>query len=79
MKRNTVLQNSSCVCVAVYELLTALLALELALPEEEIQKQVRSTQYQFKVFKNVDCFVSLRSRHLDKEGTLLFHNSTVQG
>ena len=66
-------------CVAVYELLTALLALELALPEEEIQKQVRSTQYQFKVFKNVDCFVSLRSRHLDKEGTLLFHNSTVQG
>jgi len=30
--------------VAVYEILTAL---ELALPEEEIQKHVRSTQYQF--------------------------------
>jgi len=29
------------VCVAVYKLLTALLALELALPEEEIMKHVR--------------------------------------
>jgi len=30
--------------VAVYEILTAL---KLALPETEIQKHVRSTQYQF--------------------------------
>jgi len=37
--------------MTVYEILTAL---ELALPEEEIQKHVRSTQYQFRVFKNVD-------------------------
>ena len=68
MKRN--LQNSSCVFVAVYEILTAL---EPALPEEEIPKQVR-------VFKNGDCFMSLRSRHLDKAGTLLFRlrNSTMQ-
>jgi len=29
----------------MYELLTALLALDLALPEEEILKHVRSTQY----------------------------------
>jgi len=34
--------------MAVYEILTAL---ELALLEEEIQKHVRSTQYQFRVFK----------------------------
>jgi len=39
-----ILQNSSCVCVVVYEILTAL---EPALPEEKIQKLVRSTQYQF--------------------------------
>jgi len=62
-------------CVAVYEILTAL---EPALPEEEIQKHVRSTQYQFQVFKNVDCFVSLRRRYLDKAVTLLFRNSTMQ-
>jgi len=75
MKRN--LQNSSCVFVAVYEILTAL---EPALPEEEIPKQVRSAQYQLRVFKNGDCFMSLRSRHLDKAGTLLFRlrNSTMQ-
>jgi len=66
-------------CVAVYELLTALLALELALPEEEIPKHTRSTQYQSKVFKDVNCFMSSRRRHLDKAGTLLFHNSTMQG
>jgi len=54
------------VCVAVYELLTALLALELALSEEEIAKHVRSMQYQFKVFKNVNCFMSLRRCHLDR-------------
>ena len=62
-------------CVAVYEILTAL---EPALPEVEIQKQVRSTQYQFRVFENVECFMSLRRRHLDKAGMLLFRNSTVQ-
>jgi len=41
MKRNITKQLF--VCVAVYELQTALLALELALPEEEIPKHVRST------------------------------------
>ena len=33
--------------MAVHKLLTTLLALELALPEEEIPKHMRSTQYQF--------------------------------
>jgi len=41
-------KTALCVCVAVYELLTALLALELGLPEEEIPKHVCLTQYQFK-------------------------------
>jgi len=54
------------VCVAVYEILTALLALELALPEEEILKHVRSTQYQFKVFENVNGLMSLRRCYLHK-------------
>jgi len=37
------------------------------------QKKFRNmTQYQFKVFKNVNCYMSLRRRHLDKAGTLLF-------
>jgi len=76
MKRN--ITKQLCVCVAVYGLLTALLALELALPEEEIPKHVRSTQYQFKVFKNVECFMSLRRHHLDKAETLLFRNSTME-
>jgi len=40
--------------MAVYELLTALLALELALLEYENPKHMRSTQCQFRVFKNVD-------------------------
>jgi len=61
-------------CVAVHEILTAL---EPALPEEEIQKHVRSTQYQFRVFKNVDCFMSQWWRYLDKAVTL-FRNSTMQ-
>jgi len=60
--------------MAVYEILTAL---EPALPEEEIQKHVRSTQYQFKVFKNMNCFMSLRRRYLDKAVTLLFRNSRL--
>jgi len=64
MKRN--ITKEICVCVAVYEILTALLTLELALPEEEIPKHVRSTQYQFKVFENVNCFMLLLRRHLDK-------------
>jgi len=65
-----ILQNSSCVCVAVYEILTAL---EPALPEEEIQKQVRSTQYQFRVFKNLDCFMSLRRCYLEtRQGRCCF-------
>jgi len=62
------------VCVAVYEIPTAL---ELALPEEEIQKYVRSTHYQFRVFDNVVCFMSLHRRYLDKAVTLLFR-STVE-
>jgi len=73
-----ILQNSSCVCVAVYEIHEILTALESALPEEEIQKHVRSTQYQFRMFKNVDCFMSLHRRHLDKAGRLLFHNTVVR-
>ena len=77
MKRN--ITKQLCMCVAVYELLTALLALELALPEEEIPKHLPVTQYQFKVFKDVNYFMSLRRRHLDKAGTLLFHNSAMQG
>jgi len=40
-----------------------------ALPEKEIQKQVHWTQYQFRVFKKVDCFMSLRRRYLDKAVT----------
>ena len=61
--------------VAVYEILTAL---EPPLLEDEIQKHVHSTQYQFQVFKNVDCFMSLRKRYLDKAVTFLFRNSTMQ-
>ena len=57
MERN--ITKLLCVCVAVYELLTALLALELAQPDEEIPKHMCLTQYQFKVFKNVICFMSL--------------------
>jgi len=62
----------------MYELLTALLALDLALPEEEIVKHMRLMQYQLKVFKNVNCFMSLRRHHLDKAGMLLFHDSAMQ-
>jgi len=43
MKRN--ITEQLCVCVAVYEFLTALLALELALPKEQILKHVCSMQY----------------------------------
>jgi len=68
MKRN--ITKQLCVFVAVYELLTAFLALELALPQEEIPKHVRSTPYPFKLFKNVNCFMSMRRRHLDKAGML---------
>jgi len=46
MKRN--ITKQLCVCVVVYELLTALRALELALPEEKNPKHVRLTQYQFR-------------------------------
>ena len=70
-----ILQNSSCVCVAVDEILTTL---ELALPEEEIQKHVHSTQYGCQVLKNVDCFMSLHRCYLDKAGTFFFRNSTMQ-
>jgi len=53
-------------------------ALEPALSEEEIQKHMRSTQNQFRVFKNVNCFMSLRRCCFDKAVTLLFCNSTMQ-
>jgi len=76
MKRN--ITKQLCVCVPEYELLTALFALELALPEEEIPKHVRSMQYQFEVFKHVKCFMSSCRCHLDKEGMLLFCNSAMQ-
>ena len=62
-------------CMAVYEILTAL---EPALPEEENLKHVHLIQYQFRAFENVDCFMSLRRSYLDKAVTLLFHNSTMQ-
>jgi len=75
MKRH--ITKQLCVCVAAYELVTALLALELALPKE-IAKHMRSMQYQFKVFKNMNCFMSLHRLHLEKVGTLLFRNSTMQ-
>jgi len=39
---------------------------------------MRSTQYQFRVFKNVDCVMSLHRRYLDKAGMLLFRNDTMQ-
>jgi len=68
-------KTALCACVAVYELLTALLALEPALSEEEMPKHVRLTQYQFRVFRDVECFVSLRRHHVDKAETLLFHNT----
>jgi len=61
--------------MAVYEILTAL---EPALQKEKIQKHVRLTQYQFRVFEDVDCFMSLHRRYLDKAETLLFRNSTMQ-
>jgi len=73
MKRK--ITKQLCVCVAVYEIPTAL---EPTLPEEEIQKQVLSTQYKFRVFKSVDCFMSLRRRYLDKAVTLLLRDSTMQ-
>jgi len=40
MKQN--ITKQLCMCVAMHELLMALLALELALPEEEIPKYVHS-------------------------------------
>ena len=54
------------VCVAVYKLLTALLALELSPSELEILKHMWSMQYQFRGFKNMDCFISLHRHCLDK-------------
>ena len=51
--------------------------MELALPEEEIPKHVRSTQYQFREFRNLGCFMSLRKGYLNKKGAL-FRNSTMQ-
>jgi len=54
--------------VAVYEILTEI---EPALPEGEIQKHVSSTQNQFRVFKNVDFFMSLHRRYLGKAATFV--------
>jgi len=53
-------------------------SIRAGIAEEEIQKHVRSTQYQFRVFKNVDCFMSPRTCYSDKAVTLLFRNSIVQ-
>jgi len=47
-------------------------SIRAGIAEEEIQKHMRLTQYQFWVFKNVDCFMSLRRCYLDKAVTL-FH------
>jgi len=63
--------------MAVYKLLTALLAQELALPDNEISKHMRSMQYQFKVFKNMNCFMALSRCQFDKAVTLLFCNKTM--
>jgi len=52
----------------VYELLTALLALELALPEEEILKHVRLMQYQLRVFKNVHSLFHVIAQALFTQG-----------
>ena len=60
-------------CVAVYEILTAL---EPALPEEEIQKRVFDA-ISISNVKKRGLFMSLRRRHLDKAGRLLFHNTVV--
>ena len=75
MKRN--ITKQICVCMAVYEILTALLGSKPELPEEAIRKHVRWMQYQYKVFKNVDCSMSLHRHYLDKAVTL-FRNSTMQ-
>jgi len=48
MKQNIMKQLS--MCVAVYELLTVLFALELALPRE-ILKHMHSMQYQFNTYR----------------------------
>jgi len=70
-----ILQNSSWMCVAVCEILTEM---EPALPDGEIQKHVSSTQYQFRVFENVDFFMSLHRRYLDKAAMFFFRNGTMQ-
>jgi len=45
---------------------------------EENQKHVRSTQYQFEIFDNANCFMSLCRHYVDKAVTLLFGNSIMQ-
>jgi len=64
--------------MTVYEILTALLPLELVLTEEEIPKHMHSTQYQFRVFKIMNCFMSLRRCYINKAVKLLFRSSTMQ-
>jgi len=75
MKQNITKQFH--VCVAVYDLRTAWLVLELALSREEIPKHMHSIQYPFEVFKCVNSFMSLCRRRLDKVWTVLFCNSTI--
>jgi len=67
-----------CMFLAVYKLLTALLALELALAEYKISKYVHLMQYQFRLFKNIHCFMSFCKHCLDKAMMLLFCNSLIQ-
>jgi len=62
----------------MYEFLTALLALELALPEEDIPKHVLRHNINLECSKtSIVLFKSLRMRYLDKAATLLFRNSTA--
>jgi len=47
---------------------------------ENSETRVFDAIYQFRVFENVVCFMSLRrSYYLDKAVTLLFRNSTMLG
>jgi len=59
MKRNTITKQ---MCVAVYELLTALLALELALPDENSETHVFDADMGLSSIVIDYCFLSNRNR-----------------
>jgi len=67
-----------CVCLAVYMLLTALLALELALIVYEIIKHVHLTQYQFRLFTKRRLYQVIVEALFDKTANILFRFNTVQ-